>query len=84
MGRFILRYTGSGNMPDEDVQQIREVPSLTVLDDSSQMLLVRAPEAVVRKLLSSMKSWVCSEERSFEVPNPHPKVLRKPQSVGKD
>ncbi len=83
MGKYILRYTGGGNTPIEDVRQIRAVPSITVLDNSSRMLLVQATETTVRHLLREMTGWVYGPEQTYEIPNPHPKVLRQPKSASK-
>ena len=76
MGRFILRYKGSGPKPDEDVARISRLPDTTVLEDSSRMLLVGAPEPELRALIGSMPDWVMSPEQTIKIPEPRPKILR--------
>lgn len=72
MGRFILRYEGSGPKPDEDVAQVRGLRETTVLDDSPRMLLVEAPEEVLRAHFDGKADWVVSREQSYELPTGHP------------
>lgn len=76
MGRFILRYKGSGPKPDEDVERIRGLAGTRVLDDSSRMLLVAAPESELQGLINSMPDWVMSPEQTIQLPDPRPKILR--------
>lgn len=77
MARFILRYKGSGPKPDEDVERIRKSPDTTVLDDSSRMLLVAAPESQLRSLIASMPDWLISAEQTIKLPNPNPQILHQ-------
>jgi hypothetical protein len=53
MGRFILRYTGSGPTPASFVEQVRSHQDVSILDESPHMLLVDGPEAVLRRLLET-------------------------------
>ena len=76
MNRYILRYTGTGSKPDKDVERIRALPNTTVLDDSSRMMLVVAPETELRGLIESMPDWVISADQTFKLPDPRPKILR--------
>ncbi|HEV8130549.1 MAG TPA: hypothetical protein VGQ81_04815 [Acidobacteriota bacterium] len=76
MGRFILRYKGPGPKPDEDVELIRGLANTKVLDDSSRMLLVAAPESDLQELIGSMPDWVMSPEQTIQLPDPRPKILR--------
>ncbi len=76
MGRFILRYKGSGPKPDGDVNRICSLPDTTVIDRSSRMLLVGAPEPELRALIASMPDWVMSPEQTIKIPEPRPKILR--------
>jgi hypothetical protein len=76
MGGYILRYKGSGPKPDEDVARISSLPDTTVLDHSSRMLLVGAPEPELRALIGSMPDWVMSPEQTIKIPEPRPKILR--------
>ena len=74
MGRFILRYEGSGPKPDEDVARVRDLRDTTVLDDSPRMLLVEAPEEVLRAHFDGKTDWVVSREQSYELPPRHPSL----------
>jgi len=74
MSRYILRFRGEGTRPEKDVEFIRSLPETTVLDDSPRMLLVEAPEDVLRGALQSLPDWVMVEEKSIPLPDPRPKV----------
>jgi hypothetical protein len=79
MGMYILRYIGTGPRPAADVQRIRAVPELTVLDDSSRMMLVEASEQQLTKVMGSMPGWTWSPERRIHLPDPRPKPRRGPK-----
>lgn len=72
--RFILRYTGKGPIPDRDRRRIRDSPGARILDDSSRMLLVEAPEDTLADLMNSMPEWVSARERTIKRPDPRPKL----------
>jgi len=75
MGRFILRFRGTGPKPAEDIERIHALPQATVLDDSSpRMLLVEAPEAELKALIDLMPGWVMTPERMIPLPDPRPKL----------
>lgn len=74
MDRFILRYQGKGSKPQWNVQQIRSLQNITVVDDSSpRMILVDAPEDELRALVDSMPDWVMSREKTYRLPDPRPR-----------
>ncbi len=77
MGRFILRYKGSGPKPDKDVARICGLRDTVVIDQSARMLLVGAPEPELQALIDSMPDWVMSPEQTIKIPEPRPKILRK-------
>jgi hypothetical protein len=79
MGKYILRYVGTGPRPAADVQRIRAVQELTVLDDSSRMLLIEASEERVKEVVGSMPGWTWSPERMIRLPDPRPKPRRGPK-----
>ena len=79
MGRYIVRYVGTGLRPAADVQRIRATQELTVLDDSSRMLLVEASEKSLKELMGSMPKWTWSPERTIRLRDPRPKPRRGPQ-----
>ena len=81
MARFIVRYVGTGPRPASDVERIRAVEELTVIDDSSsRMLLVEASEERVKEVMASMSGWIWSPERTIRLPDPRPKPRRGPKS----
>jgi len=72
--RFILRFEGNGDSPVDDLERIRTLPDLKVVDDSSRMLLVEAPQEVVTKLVETLPEWSLSKERFVPVPDVRPRV----------
>ncbi len=72
--RYILRYRGKGPKPAADTQRIRTLRETKVIDDGPRMLLVEAPEAVLRELMESLPDWVMTAERMMGIPDPHPKL----------
>jgi len=74
MDRFILRFTGNGEPPPEDIRRIRELPQAQVIDSSSRMLLVEAPSTALSALVRSMPAWTLSAEQFIPVPDPRPKL----------
>jgi hypothetical protein len=79
MGRYILRFTGTGPRPAADVKRIRCAAKLTVLDDSARMLLVEASEERVKEVISSMPGWSWSPERTIRLPDSRPRPRRRPK-----
>ena len=80
MGRYILRFTGTGAKPAADVKRIRSASKLTVLDDSARMLLVEASQERVREVISSMPGWTWTPERTIRLPDSRPRPRRKPKT----
>jgi hypothetical protein len=73
MSRFILRYRGAGAKPTEDVDRIRRLPHLHVLDDSSpRMLLVEGSPDDLQALVGLLRDWTVSQERTYRLPDPRP------------
>jgi hypothetical protein len=73
MARYVLRYTGRGTPPPGDLERIRAVPDLTVLGESTRMLLVESPENPAARL-RGMSSWVSNPEQTIPGPSLRPKV----------
>ena len=78
MPRFILRYVNAGPAPDAHIKQIKSLPEAQVLDASSRMMLVEAPEKNLRKAVADLPGWVISAEQTVALPDPRPKVLHPP------
>ncbi|HEV2805477.1 MAG TPA: hypothetical protein VGW57_11175 [Chthoniobacterales bacterium] len=74
MERFILRYEGAGEKPVDDLEKIRAVPKLKVVDDSSRMLLVEAPNDSVAGLIATLPEWKLTKEVFVPIPDPRPRV----------
>jgi hypothetical protein len=75
MARFILRYQGKGSKPQQSVGQIRSLDDISIIDDSSpRMILVDAPEEKLKALVDSMPDWVMSQERTYHLPDPRPRL----------
>jgi len=79
VARYIVRYAGEGLRPAADVQRIRAVPGLTVLDDSSRMMLVEASQKNLKDLMGALPGWTWTPERAIRLPNPRPRPRRKPR-----
>ena len=78
MNRFILRYQGEGPKPAEDVNRIRSLQNIKVLDESSpRMLLVEGPGANLKALVESMPEWVLTPQRMIPLPDPRPKLRKR-------
>ena len=73
-----MRYAGEGLRPAADVQRIRAVPGLTVLDDSSRMMLVETSAKRLKSLMGSLPGWTWTPERAIRLPDPRPRPRRKP------
>lgn len=80
MGRYILRYTGTGRRPAADLRRIRTLPRLTVLEESPRMLLVEAAAEQIRKAITALPGWICSAERTVRLPDTRPRPRRTPGS----
>jgi len=78
MSRFILRYRGEGSKPEEDVDRIRSLQNMKVLDESSpRMLLVEGPGTRLKALVESMPEWVLTPERMIPLPDLRPKPRKR-------
>ena len=73
-GRYILRFRGKGPIPANDVESIRSLKGLNVVDSTSRMLLVEAPKDELKSLIASMPEWILSEERTVPLPDSRRKL----------
>jgi hypothetical protein len=74
MGRFILRFTGRGAMPEAHRAQIHAAPGVTILDSSPRMLLVQGPHQAVKQLAEKLPGWTCTGEQTIPLPDPRPNL----------
>lgn len=73
MARFILRFTGPGEVPRDDLARIRALPAAKIIDNSARMLLVDAPPDGITQLLRDLPHWTMSPETFIGIPDPRPK-----------
>ena len=73
MGRFILRFTGPGEAPREDLVRIQALPAAKIIDSSARMLLIEAPPDGISQLLRDLPNWTMSLETFIGIPDPRPK-----------
>jgi hypothetical protein len=73
MKRYVLRYRGAGKPTDLDVNRIRSIPGLKIVDESSRMFLIEATDEVGQQL-KEMPAWVVSAETFVPVPDTRKKV----------
>jgi hypothetical protein len=74
MGRFILRFTGGGAVPEVDLERIRSAQGLTVVDGSSRQFLVQASPETVGRLVETLPGWISSPLRMVPLPDTRPKI----------
>jgi hypothetical protein len=74
MDRFILRYTGQGAMPTDDILRIRSHPDVTIEDQSARMFLIQATPEAVSQLNEELSGWICAPERTYPRPDPRPRI----------
>jgi hypothetical protein len=80
MNRYILLYTGAETPPDTDVQQIRTMPGLRIVDAALPLMcLIEATDAAVQQL-REMPSWSVTLDRFIPLPDTRKRV-RKPSGA---
>jgi hypothetical protein len=80
MARFILRFRDHGAVKPGDLERIRAVPGLVVIDQASmRMLLVDASMVDLRALLADLPGWDMVEERTTPLPDTRQKPRRPPR-----
>jgi hypothetical protein len=79
MSRYILRYTGAGAKPHDDVERLRALAHIKLIDESSKMLLVEAPSLEsLQTAVEGAGCWSITPEESIPLPPVHPE-LGKPR-----
>ncbi len=80
MSHYILRYIQAGAKPAGDVDKIKALPGLKMLDESSpRMLLVDAPSGALTSLLKTLPDWTVSPEQVYQLPDPRPRLKENPK-----
>ena len=67
--RYVVRFQGKGARPLSDVEQIRGQPGVTVLEESSKMLLIESDDETLRPLVEGLSGWVVAPEQTYPVPD---------------
>jgi len=81
MPHFILRCRDAGVIRAADVQRIRTLPNVTILDETSDhMILVDGPEADLRAAVQHLPGWIIVPEQIIPLPDSRKKVRRPPDA----
>lgn len=75
---FILRFTGGGPAPEEDIERIRALDGARIVEVAGRMLLVEAPAEEIERLVGSLDGWVMSAERAVRRPDPRRRARQPP------
>jgi len=67
--RYVLRYQGEGAKPSGDTARIRQTPGVTVVDESSRMMLIEGDEASLAGLAQTLPGWAFAPEQNYPVPD---------------
>ncbi|HSK71959.1 MAG TPA: hypothetical protein VK892_09715 [Pyrinomonadaceae bacterium] len=75
--RLILRYRGAGVAPAQDLEKIRNLSEIEIIDSSPRMLLVEGDLTKLHELLEQMPEWHLYPEKTIERPDPRYKINPK-------
>lgn len=82
MPRFVVRYRGSGQRPQDAVDRIGAVAGARVIDDAGPMLLVDAPrEDDLRAALDNPTDWLVAPEVTYPIPDTRKRIERPPEDA---
>ena len=70
MARFILRFTGPGEIPRDDLARIHALSASKIIDRSARMLLVEASLDGITQVLRDLSHWTMSPETFIGIPDP--------------
>lgn len=79
MPRFVVRYRGKGERPQDAVDKVGRIEGASVLEDSGRMMLVEAPEQALRNALTPQTDWMISPEISYSIPDVRKRVQARPK-----
>ena len=77
MARFVLRYCGQGEARAADLERIRGVAGLRVVDSASRMLLVEAEKKRLSALMEMLPAWALIPEQIIPKPDPRLKLRKQ-------
>ena len=66
---YILRFTGSGAKPADQVQRVKKMPGVVVLDESPRMLLIESSDTALAELSKSLPDWNVTPESYVPLPD---------------
>jgi hypothetical protein len=77
VSRVILRYSGTGPVPPSDLDRIRTLPGVRMVDDSARrMLLVELAEGSLETVKARLPAWLVVPEVVVPLPDTRHRVLR--------
>ncbi|HEV2766256.1 MAG TPA: hypothetical protein VGV63_00945 [Acidimicrobiales bacterium] len=68
--RYVLRYRPAGTKPAADVERIRRLGGVTVIDESAKMLLIECQDEPPAALAEILPDWVIAPEQTMSLPRP--------------
>lgn len=75
MSKYIFRFRGPGIRPEADVQRIRLLKDVRLIEDSPpRMVLVDGPDETLQGLANDLPLWSISPEICYPLPDPRPRV----------
>ncbi len=80
MPRFVVRYRGKGERPQDAVDKVQGIEGASVLEDSGRMMLVEAPEQALRNALAPETDWMISPQVIYSIPGTRKKIQAPPKS----
>ncbi len=81
MIQLILRYTGAGRMPADDLERLRALKDLHILQESGRMVLLETAQQHAGKLAELFPDWITAPVvHEVEIPDPAPKPNKPPRA----
>ncbi len=69
--RYVLRYRLEGGKPEADVERVRRLEGVRLIDESSpKMLLVECDDEPGAALAEALPDWVVAPEQTMSLPEP--------------
>ena len=69
--RFVLRYTGFGTKPEDIAARlVAVIPVAKIIDESSRMVLIEAPESSESVLRKNLPDWIVAPQVNYSIPRP--------------
>lgn len=69
--RYILRYRPAGAKPQAEVERVRRLGGVRVIDESGpKMLLIECDEEPPAGLSEALPDWVVAPEQTMSIPEP--------------